>query len=280
MARPPINSSLLIAFAVAFSLHALLLSFLQLRRRPQPGPDLLRARDNTPELLEFSSLPSRLAHVDVLSLPKASLLPPPPVLLPAPGRTRSPSPSASSALARLRMIRPSVSLKSKDSSHGRAARSSAEGTKSMVGSRSATLTSPSPTDLTTQDWDEALERLNRLRRDGQSQSMPELNLATNPSTNATEQTVTWIQSSELPQYDRYQALWNLARPISPQRKEQAVADRLALEVRQITLQNLRSQEVELRHGQIVGLRDKLLLFWIQAEKIYVVKASIHTTNQP
>lgn len=72
-------SPLLVGFLCALALHALLLSYLQLRRSRESQPPSLQSRDNTPELLQFSSQPAPLTTLDLLPLPKASPLPPPPL---------------------------------------------------------------------------------------------------------------------------------------------------------------------------------------------------------
>lgn len=68
---------LLMGFILALVLHALLLSHLQLRRSKMKTPEPLQSRDNTPELLQFSSQPVQATNLQVLPLPNARILPPP-----------------------------------------------------------------------------------------------------------------------------------------------------------------------------------------------------------
>jgi hypothetical protein len=77
------KSALVLALISAMACHGLVLSYLQLQRNKPTLPGRLKIRDNTPELLQFSSQPAPLSSLEPLPLPKASILPPPPALLPA-----------------------------------------------------------------------------------------------------------------------------------------------------------------------------------------------------
>ncbi|MEB3257440.1 MAG: hypothetical protein VKN83_03870 [Cyanobacteriota bacterium] len=77
------NSALVLALISAVVCHGLFLSYLKLQRNKPTLPGGLKIRDNTPELLQFSSQPAPLSSLDLLPLPKASILPPPPAPLPA-----------------------------------------------------------------------------------------------------------------------------------------------------------------------------------------------------
>lgn len=76
-AVPKQVQALLMALMSALAFHALVLSYLQLQRHKAPLPEGLQSRDNTPELLQFSSEPAPVSNLELLPLPQASILPPP-----------------------------------------------------------------------------------------------------------------------------------------------------------------------------------------------------------
>ncbi|MEB3306137.1 MAG: hypothetical protein VKL58_07990 [Cyanobacteriota bacterium] len=82
-AVPKQAQALLMALMSALAFHALVLSYLQLQRHKATLPEGLQSRDNTPELLQFSSEPAPVSNLELLPMPQASILPPPRVQPPA-----------------------------------------------------------------------------------------------------------------------------------------------------------------------------------------------------
>lgn len=100
---------LLIALISALALHGLVFSYLQLKRPRVAASAGLQSQDNTPELLQLSREPAPMTQLDLLPLPDARILPPPPVQLPVkpPGikpkvQTKKPNKGVSQAVTRLR----------------------------------------------------------------------------------------------------------------------------------------------------------------------------------
>ena len=77
------KSALFLALISALACHGLLLSYLQLQRNRPSLPEALKIKDNTPELLQFSSQPKPITNLELLPLPNARILPPPRARLPA-----------------------------------------------------------------------------------------------------------------------------------------------------------------------------------------------------
>jgi hypothetical protein len=276
-----IHSSLLFGFFVALSLHIVFFSYASMRRRYQAETaPIVKIKDNTPALLEFSSLSSSADHLENLAFPKATLLPPPVAVLPSlegPRSGKSPAP-----LYRSRQ-RSRVSVKPSRQKRSLSLRGSKEvGEEALSTSLEDLRSLPSLFGPNAQEWSAALENLHRLRKKGQSAEIrSEISETITPISLAKDNSLSLLKRVDSTEHDRYLALWNQARPVALQGTEQTFLQKLTVQVRQTSLKNVRAQDVNLRHGQVIALRDGLLLLWINGDHIYLVFApqmAMNNTN--
>lgn len=259
---------LLGACVAALALHLFVLSLLQLQRSRQGRPVPLRSRDNTPELLQLSSLPTPIASLEALRLPPSSILPPPPDLLsPAPEGGIPPG-----SAKRSRRQDPSPFGK------GTTARARSASTKASGDRLAASGASPRPASGerdSSGDWAEALGQARALASQEPATPGP----ASGPSADGANgqeapaegpAPVLRIQDPAL--RDAYQALWSLGRPDRGPSGAETGEGRGAVEVRQVSLRHLRSPALPMRHGQRVVLPEHVLLFWLQGDHLYLLRA--------
>lgn len=249
-------SPLLFAFGLALALHALLLSYLHLKRSRQIPEPSLQSKDNSPELLQFSSQPTPLISLDRLSLPKASVLPPPPANLLAPlqpsraGGKKGSLPAASSA----KTHRPLPV--------GQASRQLAQQKRPSLRPRgSATLALSS---LALEDWNLALKQLRAAHEPLDS-----------PSGAKDEDTLPPVLSGlEASRREAYLALWGRALPqlIPPSLKSLAQEGSPVIEVRRLPLEQSQTDELEVQHRQMLDLGDQLLLFWVEGKQLWLFRS--------
>jgi hypothetical protein len=72
----------------------------------------------------------------------------------------------------------------------------------------------------------------------------------------------------------YQALWKEAKSqvtLPPLSDSQATMG--PVDVRQVSWRNVRASELPIRHGQLLLLADKLLLFWLQGDHLYLLQTT-------
>ena len=249
---PRAGVPLLIGFVAAVAFHALFLAYHQLRQSRLTPPARLPSRDNTPELLQFSRQPAPLSTFEVLPLPKASLLPPPPppdLLAPlGPSRGRQGSGAE-----------PSRPMKKTRVAQGKGSFKVALQQRKPEGHRQQSP--PLAPRLETADWALAVEQL---------RTFMELHPASALDGKANAQD---FSEPDPAQQQAYQKLWNLAqprqRPIEPSAEGSA---KLAIEIRQLPLQQTRADDLEIRHRQIVVLNDEILLFWLDGQQLWILRS--------
>lgn len=259
----------LVGCVAALSLHALLFSFLQLRGSRPRGPGLSRSRDNTPELLQFSSQPAPTVSVDALPLPKSRLLPPPPELLPplrpAQAATGATGPQGRSAR---RGQRPEVSSINPAGLSPRAglAQQGDQGRRFASGATPTATTGPD----NQADWAMAAEHLRRfVRQDPAAASFK----ASVDSTAAQDGQAPVRMALDPPLQQAYQTLWQRARPLAPQPLGRESSDLTsAVEVRQASLRQVRAAAVSIRHGEFVVLPDDVQLFWLLGDHLFILQS--------
>jgi hypothetical protein len=250
--QPWAGFPLLIGFVAAVALHALLLAYHQLRQSRSIPPALLPSRDNTPELLQFSRQPAPLTTLEVLPLPKASLLPPPPspeVLAPlGPSRGRlgtgadTPRSSKKPRVGQGKRA-PKVALKQR-----------------KLGSQPQNSTGLAPR-LETSDWAPAVEQL---------RAFVELHRGSPQDGKANAQTFSELDPA---QQEAYQKLWNLAQPLQlPSEPSTEDGTKLAIELRELPLQQSRADDLQIGHRQIVVLKGEILLFWLDGQQLWILRS--------
>ena len=261
---------LVMGCGVAVVLHALLFSCLHLRATRRSPPEVLRSSDNTPELLQFSSLPAGRAHSDGLPIPQSNPLPPPPNLF---SSMRQPTQAVDGAAAASRLLRKGRSSQRTTSLTQRRAEFNRDrqGRSLAIPGRDA---DPSLRALDHQrDLALAMEQLRTFLRQDTSLS-ESARSADSKDQGATErpQLLRIAVGSHL--QDAFQTLWKLGQPQSLQSLTPGFAKKTDLvDVRLISLRQVRANEVPILHGQFVVLPDKVLLVWMQGEKLYFLQTS-------
>lgn len=273
---------------VALSLHGLAFSFLQLRDLRRIRPQWVQSRDNTPELLQFSSQMAQAGPPREAAAPRIPQLPPP-------------SRGASSALSLPRQERgPSSAGRVSDFSPS-AARGTASVTVSRQGrgitvgkpKRMATdadrrkgrpaIGSPDPLlNESTTDWAAALARLQSLDpQEVPSREPPKggaATAATGWGLGDGQAVVRLDPNSNLGK--GYQALWaeaSLQRRL-PTRSGSGGSG-APVEVRRVSWRNVRAAELPIRHGQMLILSDKRFLLWLQDDQLYLLQAPSSTESR-
>ena len=259
---------LVIGCVAAVSLHALLLTYLQIRGGNSSGSGVSRGRDNTPELLQFSSQPAPTVSFDGLPLPKSSLLPPPPGLL---------SPLRSARAAKGGLQPPGIATRGQGkasssvnstvlSPHGGLAKQAGQGSRlAAVGHPTASKGADSQA-----DWDMAVEQLREwMRQERTAASFAEPFDASDAKDG--QPRVRMALEPSLQQV--YQTLWQRAQPLAPQPLGRDSGKKtLDMEVRQASLRQVRAGAVSIRHGEFVILPDYVQLFWLQGESLFILQS--------
>ena len=249
---PRAGVPLLIGFVAAVAFHALFLAYHKLRQSRLTPPAQLPSRDNTPELLQFSRQPAPLTTFEVLPLPKASLLPPPPspdLLAPlGPSRSRQGTgvePQRSSTKSRVAQGKrsPNVALQQR-----------------KPGGQRQYSPALEPR-LETSDWALAEEQLRNFVE--HYPGSPQEGKA-----NAQD-----FSEPDSAQQEAYHKLWTLAQPRQlPTQPSTEDATKLAIEIRQLPLQQSRADDLEIRHRQIVVLNGEILLFWLDGQQLWILRS--------
>jgi hypothetical protein len=237
--------ALLLALISAVALHGLLLSYLQLQRNKATLPEGLQSRDNTPELLQFSSQPTPLTKLELLPLPQASILPTPRIQAPAklPG--------------------------AKQKSQARMATKSLIQTVKKNRTEGRSPMRPSSSDVP-KDIAVAVEALRLFKATGDHPS----SLHDDPPK---------ILSSLTPaQLEAYEKLWAQARP---QRMETVAKlnlplAELSIEIRSVSLQPAPNKELSIRHQQFLMLPDRVALFWLDGQKLWILQSFNPPASKP
>jgi hypothetical protein len=259
---------LVVGCGVAITVHVLGLSLLTGRRAGQSRPAPLDSRDNTPELLQWSSQPAPLPNLEVLPLPKSAVLPPPPDRL-VPGKRAS---GAGGPVRRARgqgaggaLLAPTP--RSDEDRRGRQGATNRSAKPQAAGPRDG---GGNPG-----DWVVALGQLEAVqerdapRADSGKDSVAEAAAADEGSGRPPMRLA--LDPSER---DAYQTLWRQARPHRlPALPPTASGTRGAAEVRQVSLGQVRAAAVPIRHGEGVVLPGEVLLVWLQGEKIFLLRST-------
>jgi hypothetical protein len=259
--------SFLMAGVVAVSLHVLFFAFMHLRDRGTGESGRLRSRDNTAELLQFSSqaAPSSRGQEEGQALPPNLPLPPPPELHSPlnPHRTGQKRPVTSTDANR----RPA---------DGPLASRTAGVAQRRGGSRGSGVAGSGPRGVdSSADWAEAKERLRVFLRQeaSSSASSPGAMMdAANDTSAETSPAVRLVGDSPLTQ--AYQALWTQARPYAVPLPMHAVGNTTpAVEVRLASWQEVRAKATPIRHGQMLVFAEKVMLLWLQGDHLYLLQSS-------
>lgn len=250
--------ALVIAGVLALSLHALGLSWQQLREHRRPPEESLRPRDNTEDLLQFAIPSDAPAGLQTPALPLTPLLPPPQglpatrgrhgegkagTLTPAGRRSTRGASSAAAAVAGQRRA-PSHPPKAER--------------RERIGNQKTGRDSDSVGNFVgggfSEEWSEAFERLRRVRRQPAVPGGTAPVLLDPPS-----------PGSKLP--EAYMRLWDQARP-----ETVSVQGQAEVEVRQVRWPAVRAAELPIRHGQVIPFPGFVMMLWFQGDHLYLLRS--------
>ncbi|MFN9629929.1 MAG: hypothetical protein ACK59A_06820 [Cyanobacteriota bacterium] len=267
------GTPLVVGFGLAITVHVLGFSLVPGRRPVQGGPAPLENRDNTPELLQWSSQTAPLPNLEVLPLPKSAVLPPPPAAyLPRKGASGRRGPVKGARGQGPGGAWLTSTARSGESQQGRPGATRQAGKPRIAG----------PLDGGGQggDWAMALNQLQAVVERNPPGADAAQDAVAAPSTAAMEDSGPPRRLAlESPGREAYQSLWRQARPQRlPPLPTQAPGTRGAPEMRQVSLGQVRAAAVPIRHGELVVLPGEVLLIWLQGEKIFLLRSA--TPPQP
>jgi hypothetical protein len=233
-AMPKLVHDLLPALMCALALHGLVLSYLQLQRNRVTLPEALQSRDNTPELLQFSSQPAPVTNLDLLPLPQASILPPPRVQASA---------------------KPSVTKKRSQSRRGpNAVTQTAKTVRPVV--NAGRVSPPSPPAVP-KDLADAVEAFRQFKGPAEK-----------PSEHRQESSLLPAQQ------ESYEKLWAQARPQPTEtvaKLDHQLAE-MSIEIRSLSLKQAKNRDLPIRHQQFVVLDNRIALFWLDGERLWILQS--------
>jgi hypothetical protein len=266
--------SLLLGGVVAVSLHVLFLSSLHLRDSEPRAPGPLRSKDNTAELLQFSTQSVPLGRLSGRELPPSLPLPPPPDLH-SPSNLVRKAPSRAVAAGRATGLQPHRAGSSK--AGGLAQRHGVRGATAGVSKAGAAGNFDK-----SGDWAVAMERIRAVVRQERSPSETVVGAVVDSADDTTVaqagKTVVRLANNS-PLRDPYRSLWMQADPIRvPLPRRASGKTTVPVDVRQVSWQQVRASEIPIRHGQVVVMPEDVLLFWLQGEHLYLLQSPVHSNS--
>jgi hypothetical protein len=274
--------TLWVGCGVALFLHGLVLSLPQWRERPISELARLQSRDNTPELLQFTSQAAQTGLGKGVTTPGSPQLPPPKQgeALPVSAPTREFGPSKKGRATRLQPRNPSSAASFALGGDGRP--SSVTDSQRWPASRDrredgkASKSDHQFVNGVSSDWRTAMERLHAIGREslssregakGSEGSTPTASLAM-----AEDKGVIRLDANSSLGL-AYQSLWKDATPQRILSLEESGRPISTVEVRQVSWRNVRVAELPIRHGQILIVADKTFLFWLHNDLLYFLQDS-------
>jgi hypothetical protein len=249
---------LLLGFVIALALHGFALSFLQLKQSRERPPQTLTSRDNTPELLQFASQASAPSSFPGLTLPNATVLPPPPSKLIT---HRQP------ALAGGKTVKMKASSQPK-----------LKQPRIPTKGRLKLAQRMRPASERSEDW--PLLAVQHLRRFQRQERETGVVVAWGSLPDASDQErleglEPGPQGPVSPQPEDYQALWNRSQLQSPVAWQKVLAANPgpAIEVRQLPVEQSKEIAVQIQHRQIVVLGPEVILFWIDGSRLWMLQSA-------
>ncbi|MFM7169991.1 MAG: hypothetical protein ACKOYH_03925 [Cyanobium sp.] len=225
---------LLLGFVLAVVVHSLVLSFLHLRLSQRKLPEPLKSRDNTPELLQFSSQPVPVTTIGVLPLPGPRLLPPPTSSV---AEQKIPAGSNGRRIAKDH----TKEVNKRSAPHQR--------------SKTSALPTPTARTDTPRDLVEAVEELRALKH----RSL--LNHETGQGSDQQEMP----KALPIEQQTLVESLWSQARSLS-------VSPGDGIQIRQLTPKQVQQATLPFHHRQMVVVENQLSLFWIEGQNYWILRS--------
>jgi hypothetical protein len=283
MGSPGRVKALWVGAVVALSLHGLVLSFLQWRDLRHKDSERLQSRDNTQELLQFSSQATQTRLGKDAAIPSTPQLPPPKPRHSAAlsASTREPGQSRTGRVPRGQPSGPSAiapaELEGRDgprfimagSQRPAASGDRRENAKTAKSSRYFQS-------VISSDWRTAIERLRTVdrqdlaSREVQKAGPSSLGMASLVS--AEEKGVIRLDENSTLGL-AYRELWREATPQTILPINVSGGSNFPVEVRRVSWRNVRAAELPIRHGQLLIVADKTLLLWMQDDYLYLLQDS-------
>jgi len=280
-----------VSLLAAVLVHLLALAGWQIVRRRQPPPEVLRAADDTPMLLQFSREEPLAQETGTIPLPPAAPLPPPIGGQP-PNPTALPGRDNGSGKPNTMPSRQATAARTTQAKAGARPGASKASTKLVRPKASGTQAAPTPVtplplalgagsparlalekglhDAAGASAQESLEPGRDEKADprsGSGTTGPES--AVKPS--AGDLALGRGAAPRASAADR--RLWTLAKPSrpAPGSMEGLPAE---LAVREVPLSQARGSGADIRHRRLVRLDDGLLLLWVEDSKLWLVRAPL------
>jgi hypothetical protein len=282
-----------LSLLAAMLVHLFALAGWQIVRRRQPPPEVLRAADDTPMLLQFSREEPLAQETESIPLPPAAPLPPP-----IGGQAPNPSslPGGGSGFGKPTAVASQQATTAQATQGKAGARPGAPKTSSRLVGPKASGTQAAPTPLaplplalgagsparlalekglqdagsaSVQEAPEPGRDEKADPRSGGASPGPELagkasgrDLARTPGGGAAPR----ASAADL-------GLWTLAKPSRPAPGSlQGLPAELA--VREVPLSQARGSGADIRHRRLVRLDDGLLLLWVQDSTLWLVRSPL------
>lgn len=232
--------ALLLGFVLAVVVHSLAFSFLHLRLSHRKLPVPLRSRDNTPELLQFSSQPIPVTTIGVLPLPKPRLLPPP-----------------TSSVAEQKIPSGSNGRRLAKNHQSRVNKHSVQHQMSRI----STMLTPPVRTQTPRDLLQAVEELRAFKH---------RNLLNHETGQESDQQEI-PKALPIEQQILVESLWSEARPLSVKPGD-------GIQIRQLTPKKVQQTALPFHHRQMVVLQNRLNLFWIEGQNYWILRSDEDPLN--
>ena len=241
------RSWLFIPISLATVANFSLIALLQSITRDSSILRLSVIKDNTPELLQYSSLSLSTQGKDLLPLPPIRVLPPPTNANPQKTLHGRQSIKLSSPIqAKLSERKKANKLNAKAflSSGKESIKSAINANKNAMSSSFYPINEDNLNDAST------ILRLLRKQKIDPSFQTQQFSLDPN-GTNSTGKKAIRIKLIEESQQNPYLDLWNISRPIALPRSLLEMTKKEQFDIRLVSLSDLRAQEIEILHGQIL-----------------------------
>ncbi len=282
-----------LSLLAAVLVHLLALAGWQIVRRRQPPPEVLRAADDTPMLLQFSREETLAQETGSIPLPPAAPLPPP-IGDQAPNPTSLPGRDSGSGKPDTVPNRQATAARTTQGKAGTrpgAARASSRLVRPKASGTQAAPTQVAPLPLALEAGSPARLALEKALNDAGSASAQEApepgrdektdprngggtpgpELAGKPSGGDLARTPGGGPAPRASATDL--RLWTLAKTSRP--APGSLQDLPAeLAVREVPLSQARRSGADIRHRRLVRLDDGLLLFWVENSTLWLLRSPL------
>lgn len=247
---------LLVGLVVALAVHGLFFSYFELRRSRRQLPGALQSRDNTSELLQFSSQVVATSNPDFMPLPQARLLPPPPAV-----KRQNPNKESQKVLNIPAKKITQLDKKKKIRTYGPlAARPSAQ--------------------QPFKDLPIAAEDLRRFITENEHATEVGSKRTRTDNQFASQGQRLILNELSPEHFDAFNKLWSDGLALPRDRMVLLTNHRtdLPIEIRSVPLRRAQKYDFPVSHQQIVSLDDRTVLFWIDNQTLWILNSVRSSTS--